>query len=206
MMNEVGYWVLDKAFESAAFFKSKGLDLQISVNISPTQLYDTLFVSKVRELSVKHKVNLAKMELELTEDVALSNSLMTKRQLSQVRALGLSIAVDDFGKGYSNLAYMRDLQIDTIKIDKTFVLGLGDNAVNRAIIEATQLIGIAMESDVTAEGIECVPHLHTLREVGIKTGQGFLFSKALPIDEFIKLTQRDLIVGDSLSHRRRNAS
>jgi diguanylate cyclase (GGDEF)-like protein len=206
MMNEVGYWVLDKAFESAAFLKSRGLELQISVNISPTQLYDTLFVSKVRELGSKYGINLAQMELELTEDVALSNSLMTKRQLSQVRALGLSIAVDDFGKGYSNLAYMRDLQLDTIKIDKTFVLGLGDNAVNRAIIEATQLIGTAMNSDVTAEGIENVQHLHTLREVGIETGQGFLFSKALPINDFIELTQSDLIVGDSLAYRSRGAS
>jgi diguanylate cyclase (GGDEF)-like protein len=206
MMNEVGYWVLEKAFESAAFLKSIGLELQISVNISPTQLYDTLFVSKVGELGTKYGVDLKNMELELTEDVALSNSLMTKRQLSEVRALGLSIAVDDFGKGYSNLAYMRDLQLDTIKIDKTFVLGLGNNAVNRAIIEATQLIGSAMKSDVTAEGIESVQHLHTLREIGIETGQGFLFSKALPIKEFMELTQRDLIVGSSLAYNSRKAS
>lgn len=206
MMNEVGYWVLGKAFESAALLKSKGLELQISVNISPTQLYDTLFVSKVEELGTKYRVDLKYIELELTEDVALSNSLMTKRQLSEVRALGLSIAVDDFGKGYSNLAYMRDLQLDTIKIDKTFVLGLGDNAVNRAIIEATQLIGTAMGSDVTAEGIESVQHLHALRDVGIETGQGFLFSKALPLKEFVELTQRDLIVGGSLAYSSRHVS
>ena len=206
MMNEVGYWVLDKAFESSAYFKSNGLNLQVSVNISPTQLYDTQFVSKVRELGIKYKVDLSDIELELTEDVALSNSLMTKRQLSEVRALGLSIAVDDFGKGYSNLAYMRDLTLDTIKVDKTFVLGLGEKDVNRAIIEAIQLIGQSMKSEVTAEGIESVQHLHTLREIGVKTGQGFLFSKALPINDFFELTQRDLIVGDSLAFRSRTGS
>ena len=206
MMNEVGYWVLEKAFASFSYFKSKGLDLQISVNISPTQLYDTQFVPKVKEFGDKHNVDLKGIELELTEDVALSNSLMTKRQLSQVRALGISIAVDDFGKGYSNLAYMRDLELDTIKIDKTFVLGLEDKDVNRAIIEATQLIGKAMKSEVTAEGIESLNHLHTLREIGVKTGQGFLFSKALPLDEFYELTQRDLIVGDSLAFRQRSVS
>lgn len=203
MMNEVGYWVLEKAFETALCLESLGLNIQVSVNISPTQLYDSQFVSKVKRLADNYAVDLSRLELELTEDVALSNSLLVKRQLSQIKALGLSIAVDDFGKGYSNLAYIRDIELDTIKIDKTFVMGLDRNPVNKAIIQASQLIAGALGCQVIAEGIESVEQLHALREIGISKGQGFLFSKAVPFERLVEFIHSDLIVGDSLAYRDR---
>ncbi|GAA0359956.1 hypothetical protein GCM10009092_25200 [Bowmanella denitrificans] len=203
MMNEVGYWVLERAFHSAMLLEGLGLDIQVSVNISPTQLYDSKFVAKVKRLAGLYRVNLANIELELTEDVALSNSLLVKRQLGQIKALGLSIAVDDFGKGYSNLAYIRDIELDTIKIDKTFVMGLDRNPVNKAIIQASQLIAGALGCKVIAEGIESVEHLHALREIGIDKGQGFLFSKAVPFERLVELIHTDLMVGDSLAYRNR---
>ncbi|GGO70709.1 putative bifunctional diguanylate cyclase/phosphodiesterase [Bowmanella pacifica] len=203
MMNEVGYWVLEKAFYSAMLLEQMGLELQVSVNISPTQLYDSQFVSKVKRLAADYAVNLSRLELELTEDVALSNSLLVKRQLSQIKALGLSIAVDDFGKGYSNLAYIRDIQLNTIKIDKTFVMGLDRNPVNKAIIQASLLIAGALDCQVIAEGIESVEQLHALREIGICKGQGFLFSKAVPFERLVEFIHTDVIVGDSLAYRDR---
>ncbi|GAB3015658.1 putative bifunctional diguanylate cyclase/phosphodiesterase [Bowmanella dokdonensis] len=203
MMNEVGYWVLERAFRSAFELQSRGIGLKVSVNISPTQLYDANFVSKVGKLARQYGLDLSKLELELTEDVALSNSLLVKRQLAEVKALGLSIAVDDFGKGYSNLAYIRDIALDTIKIDKTFVMGLDSNPVNKAIIQASQLIAAALGCRVIAEGIETVEHLHLLRDMGIEIGQGFLFSRAVPFDELLTLTQTDFMVGTSLAYRSR---
>lgn len=203
MMNELGYWTLERAFESALDFRSKGLDIQLSVNMSPTQLYDLNFITTLRHLSSQYSVPMSSLELELTEDVALSNSLMVKRQLSEARALGMKIAVDDFGKGYSNLAYMRDLSIDTIKIDKTFVLELENNDVNLAIIKAAQVIGSALNCEIVAEGIETIRQLHMLREIGIVSGQGYLFSKAIPADEFVALTHTDLAVGTSLAYTSR---
>lgn len=203
MMNEVGYWVLEKAFHCAFELQSQGLNLQVSVNISPTQLYDSRFVSKVRQLAQTYQVDLGQIELELTEDVALSNSLLVKRQLADIKALGLGIAVDDFGKGYSNLAYIRDIRLDTIKIDKTFVMGLENNPVNKAIIQASQLIAESINCQVIAEGIETVEQLHVLREMGILRGQGFLFSRAVPFRELVALTQTDLIVGTSLAYQHR---
>lgn len=203
MMNEVGYWVLERAFQTAFELQSRRLDLQVSVNISPTQLYDSRFVSKVRQLAKTYQVDLGQIELELTEDVALSNSLLVKRQLADIKALGLDIAVDDFGKGYSNLAYIRDIRLDTIKIDKTFVMELENNPVNKAIIQASQLIAESINCQVIAEGIETVEQLHLLREMGILRGQGFLFSRAVPFDELIELTQTDLIVGSSLAYQHR---
>lgn len=199
MMNQMGYWTLEEAFKAAVHLNAQGLNLKISVNMSPTQLYDLSFSANLRNLRDKYKVNLGQFELELTEDVALSNSFLAKRQLTEIRALGMSIAIDDFGKGHSNLAYMRDVVMDSIKIDKTFVMELDKSPVNKAIIEATQLIAKAMDCSVVAEGIETMQHLHILRELGIKEGQGFLFSKALPMQEFVKFSQQDLAVGSSFS-------
>lgn len=203
MMNELGYWVLDKAFYSALQLQMHGLDLQLSMNISPTQLYDAHFVSKVRALADLYGIDLRKIELELTEDVALSNSLLVKHQLAEIKAMGLSVAVDDFGKGYSNLAYLRDIELDTLKIDKTFVMGLDHNPVNRAIIEGSQLIAKAINCRVIAEGIETLSHLHTLRDIGIEAGQGFLFSKAVPLETLIELCAQEVIVGGSLAYNSR---
>lgn len=197
MMNEVGYWVLDEAFKAAKYLCRLDPKLKISVNMSPTQLYDPQFVTKLANYGKQHQVNLKQIELELTEDVALSNSFLVTKQLSAVRALGVSVAIDDFGKGYSNLAYLRDIHVDTIKIDKTFVMQLDQSPINRAIVEATQLIARSAGCAVVAEGIENIHHLHILREIGINEGQGFLFSRAVSIEAFVALTQQDLSVGDS---------
>lgn len=203
MMNELGYWTLEQAFKSAVQLRSIGLDFVLSVNMSPTQLYDFNFVPNLRQLSQKYLISLDRFELELTEDVALSNSLMVKRQLADARALGMQISVDDFGKGYSNLAYIRDLAIDTIKIDKTFVMELEKNPVNKAIIQAAQMIAAALECEIVAEGIETMEQMHQLRELGIISGQGFLFSKAVPLKQFMQLCQSDLAVGTSRAYQSR---
>lgn len=197
MMNELGYWTLEAAFRGLVGFLLHGVDITLSVNISPTQLYDTQLVNKLKSLSRQYDVPLTRIELELTEDVAVSNSLMVKKQLTELHLLGIKIAVDDFGKGYSNLAYIRELPIDSLKIDKTFVMELTDNPVNWAIIEAAKVIGNAKQCEVIAEGIETIEQLQILREIGIKWGQGYLFSKAVPLHGFIELAQRDIIVGGS---------
>jgi diguanylate cyclase (GGDEF)-like protein len=202
MMNELGYWTMENAFVHMREFDKAGLKIGLSVNISPTQLYDTQLVESLKALSASYEIALDRFELELTEDVALSNSLMVKKQLDQLRNLGLSISIDDFGKGYSNLAYIRDLTLDTLKIDKTFVLELDENPVNKAIIQAVKLIGDAKGCGVIAEGIETISHLHTLRESGIKQGQGFLFTPALPSKKFIDFAQSDLSIGYSPLNKR----
>ncbi len=197
MMQDLAYWTFDRAFYSVAELNSRGIDIMMSVNISPTQLYDSKLISHLKYLSHCYAVDLKRIELELTEDIALTNSLMVKKQLSQLRELGVGISVDDFGKGYSNLAYIRDLDINALKIDKSFVLELSDNPINRAIIEAARVIGKAKKCDVIAEGIETLEQLHILREVGLTMGQGYLFSQAIPLNEFIELTNQEIIVGDS---------
>ena len=197
MMNELAYWTFEQAFQNMVKLDAQGLNVSLSVNISPTQLYDSKLIPALVRLRDKYALDLSRFELELTEDVALSNSLMVKKQLHELGALGIGIAVDDFGKGYSNLAFIRELNIDALKIDKSFVMELGDNPVNRAIIEAAKIIGKAKNCQVIAEGVETTEQLHTLREIGILTGQGYLFSRAVPLNEFISLAHQDIMIGDS---------
>jgi EAL domain-containing protein (putative c-di-GMP-specific phosphodiesterase class I) len=117
---------------------------------------------------------------------------MVKRQLDEIRAMGIMVSMDDFGKGYSNLSFIRDLNLCAIKIDKTFVMELQENPVNKAIVEATKLICDAKNCEVVAEGIETIQQLNILKELGIFSGQGFLFSPAVKFESFVELCK----VGD----------
>lgn len=197
MMNELGYWTLEQAFRALVQLNALKMPIVLSVNISPTQLYDNQLVPTLTMLSDTYSMPLSSIELELTEDVALSNSLMVKKQLDELRSLGVSISVDDFGKGYSNLAYIRDLTLDALKIDKSFVMELEGDPVNRAIIEAAKIIGHAKGCSVVAEGIETIEQLHILREVNVSQGQGYLFSRAIPFNDFVTLAQQEIIIGNS---------
>jgi len=192
MMNELGYWTLEQSLKSIASMNEAGFFVRISVNLSPTQLYDPQLVTSLKSLLNKYKVQTHLLEIELTEDVALSNSLLVKRQLADIKNLGISISMDDFGKGYSNLSFIRDLELSAIKIDKTFVLELNNSPVNSAIVQATKTICDAKGCETYAEGIETLQQLEMLKSMGINKGQGFLFSKAVPISEYLN----QLLIGN----------
>ena len=202
MMNELGYWTLEQAFRTLAEFDAQRLSLSLSVNISPTQLYDNQLIPTLHMLSESYSIPMTRLELELTEDIALSNSLMVKKQLDELRGLGISISVDDFGKGYSNLAYIRDLHLDALKIDKAFVMELGSGDVNRAIIEAVKIIGVAKGCSVVAEGVETTEELERLQWHRCDVGQGYLLARPLwEADATAMLQARaQCVAGDNEAH------
>ena len=189
MMNELGHWTILHAFQRVRLLNKKGINITVSINLSPSQLYDSGLPRLLSDLLQQYEIQANMIELELTEDVVLSNSLMVKRQLDEIRAMGVKISMDDFGKGYSNLSFIRDLHLSAIKIDKTFVMDLEENPVNKAIVEATKLICDAKNAEVVAEGIETVQQLNILKDIGILSGQGFLFSPAVRFDFFVALCE-----------------
>ena len=190
MMNELGYWTLEAAFENLARMQVAGYQIPISVNLSPSQLYDTRLMPTMRRLMKDYAVPPELLELELTEDVMLTNSLLVKQQLDEIKSLGIALSMDDFGKGYSNLSLIRDLDLHAIKIDKTFVFELSESPVNSAIINATKVICDAKGCETIAEGIETPQQLSLLQALGINKGQGFLFSPAVPINEFLQQLEK----------------
>lgn len=154
--------------------------LTLSVNLSVRQLDHGNIVADVREAIEESGIDASTLTLEITETSLMHDTEVTRHRLAQLRELGVSLAVDDFGTGYSSLQYVQRFPIDVLKIDRTFVSGLGssagDNAVVQSMIELAQRLGV----HAVAEGIETPEQLALLRSLGADLGQGFLFSEPVP--------------------------
>ena len=169
-----------------------GKNVEIAVNLSPKQFNDGAHLIDVLCNSVaREKININQLQLEITEYVLLDNTSKTKHILDKLREVGFKIAIDDFGTGYSSLNYLSKLEVDILKIDQTFVSSLNDlrsEKLARLIIS----IGHSLGMEVVAEGIETQEQLQFLTDQGCDFGQGYLFSKPLPIEQYIEyqLTQQ----------------
>jgi diguanylate cyclase (GGDEF)-like protein/PAS domain S-box-containing protein len=152
----------------------------ISVNLSARQLLRTEVVTEVTEALRTGGLDPHALELEVTESVAMSHDGKTRRILRAFHDLGVRLAIDDFGTGCSSLAYLRELPFDALKIDRTFVGGLGRDPGSLAIIRATATLAHDLGLSVTAEGVETVEQARTLRQLPIDRAQGYYFSRPLP--------------------------
>jgi EAL domain-containing protein (putative c-di-GMP-specific phosphodiesterase class I) len=161
--------------------------LQISVNLSPRQFDDPNLVANVAAALSGARIDAASLKLEVTEGLIMRDTERSIATLRKLKNFGITIAIDDFGTGYSSLSYLRKLPLDVLKIDRSFVQGIGmsaeDDAIVRAIISMAQALGLS----VTAEGIETSEQAALLREWSCQTGQGYLFSRPLPAEEFVAL-------------------
>ena len=117
----------------------------------------------------------------------MENAQAVTERLHTLRALGVQLALDDFGTGYSSLSYLHRFPLDTLKIDRSFVMRMGDGGENREIVRTIVALGLNLGMNVVAEGIEDAAQLRDLRALGCKGGQGFFFSRPLPPDAALKL-------------------
>src|SRR5690606_30125615 len=138
----------------------------------------------VRQALQRHDLAPQALEIEVTESLVMERQELAQDVLGRLQAMGLTVAVDDFGTGYSSLAYLKDLPIDNLKIDRTFISDLPHGAgyipITRAIID----LGHALGFTVTAEGIETPEQLAFLQGAGCDTGQGYLISRPMPVSQF----------------------
>jgi diguanylate cyclase (GGDEF)-like protein/PAS domain S-box-containing protein len=187
MIVEIGDLVLNKACETLRKWKDIGLDIEIiSVNISSYQLEQKDIVNHFINIVNKYNIDAKSIELELTEYSIIDNLDKNIEILTQLRELGFIISIDDFGTGYSSMSYLKRLPVDIIKIDKSFVDEISvhqdDFAITHAIIQLSTDLGYS----VIAEGIECLEQENILTDIGCHMGQGFLYSKGLSYNDFIK--------------------
>lgn len=180
----LGEWILRESCRQATEWqKSNFPPLILSVNISGRQFEDRGFIDKLKNVLNETGLNPEMLELEITESV-LTNVKSTIEILKEIRKLGVLISVDDFGTGYSSLSYIKDLPIDAIKVDQSFVKDIHKNKeskeIARALINLANSIGIK----AIAEGIEQKEHVEQLRKDGYKLGQGFYYSRPLKSDAF----------------------
>jgi EAL domain-containing protein (putative c-di-GMP-specific phosphodiesterase class I) len=179
--------VLERACERFAAWLRAGVVFQghLSINVSPWQFAREDFVQQVTRVVESSQLPPERLMLELTESALLYDLEGTIQKLHALRALGLSVALDDFGTGYSSLAYLRDLPIDVLKIDKAFVLEL-DDATDHPLVESMIAIGRHMRMGVVAEGVETQLQHNMLVKLGCENFQGYLFAKPLPETDFLK--------------------
>jgi diguanylate cyclase (GGDEF)-like protein/PAS domain S-box-containing protein len=182
----IGMWAMEEACRQLAawqaMYPSMG-DISVAVNVSMRQLLQTSFLHEVRRILDSSGVIPQTIELELTETSAMANPLQTIENLTMLKKLGLCLALDDFGTGYSSLAYLQKLPIDILKVDKTFVHGLGTDQSDMEIIRLIMVLAQALKLQTIAEGVETRAHIEELRNMGCQIGQGYYFSAPLSADE-----------------------
>ena len=179
----IGLWVLDQALAQLRAWDDAGLTgLYMSVNVSMLQLTRGELVLELPTLLERHKLEGARLTLELTESLVMANPAKSIATLNRLCELGPRIAVDDFGTGYSSLAYLKRLPIDKLKIDKAFVHDLGINAEDTAITHSILALAHALELECVAEGVEHPAQVELLRAQGCHEAQGYYYCVPLPAD------------------------
>lgn len=179
----IGEWVLHEVCRQAAQWsgESPGAPpLLFSVNLSARQLAHPRLAETVAAAIADAGIDPSLLALEVTETAIMADPQLALRTLGLLGALGVQVAIDDFGVGYSSLAYLRELPVHAIKIDRAFVSGLDRSADDRAIVEAVVHLGHALGLTVTAEGIETPDQLARLEVLGCDAGQGYYFAKPQP--------------------------
>ena len=183
----IGEWVIEEACRQLARWQTAGIDIDMSVNISAKQLFGNDLRHLVKRVLTENRVEPSKLTLEVTESLLMDNVDEAIDVLKHLRTLGVKISIDDFGTGYSSMSYLKQLPIDELKVDRSFVMGVAESFHDRALVKATIFIAHAFGLTVVAEGIEENEQLKFLKNVKCNLFQGFLFSRPVAEDQMTRL-------------------
>ncbi|MEZ5229392.1 MAG: EAL domain-containing protein [Acidimicrobiales bacterium] len=172
--------VLENVVSDLGFFKSKGITLPVAVNLSTRDLLDGDLPQRIDTMVAFAGLSPADISFEITETAIMLDRNEVTARLNRLHELGYSFAVDDYGTGYSSLAYLRDLPVDTLKIDRSFICDLDIDQSNEVIVRSTIDLGHNLGLTVVAEGIEREGEFEALRRLGCDQAQGYLMSRPLP--------------------------
>lgn len=190
LIRQAGEWVLNEVCRTVvAWQKEVGIPLHVAVNVSPIQLKAGDFRQLVENAVKQNDLDLAKitLELEITENIFLSDLEQVREQLDSLRQMGIKIAIDDFGTGYSSLSYLIKLPIHYLKIDRAFVIDITKSRDAKAIVHAITSLAQSLRLQVVAEGIETEDQLEAMRTLDCEEFQGFLFSRPVSAEAMRKL-------------------
>ena len=190
LIEAIGGWVIDEVCRQDQAWRKEGLELNVSFNLSPRQLWQEEIADRIVTPILNAGMDPSRVTIEITESTAMTNPDRTLGILHALHARGLKLAIDDFGTGYSSLARLRYLPVQVLKIDRSFVRGLDRDEQNGSMVSA--MIALASNLGMTplAEGIETEAEWRALTERGCPRGQGFLFSRPVPADEIVALHRR----------------
>jgi EAL domain-containing protein (putative c-di-GMP-specific phosphodiesterase class I) len=178
-------WTLSSALAQVRAWRDRGVHVRAAVNLSARLLQDTGFPGRLRSLLDDSGVSAGSLELEITESAMMLDPARALRVIQEIDKLGVLISIDDFGTGYSSLGYLRDLPVHSLKLDKSFVMGMRGNSDDRIIVESTAQMAHALKLELVAEGVETGWDAQFLKAAGYDYAQGFLYSRALTPDKFL---------------------
>jgi EAL domain-containing protein (putative c-di-GMP-specific phosphodiesterase class I)/PleD family two-component response regulator len=184
LIEQAGAWVLAQGIADAARLRAEGFDLRMGINLSAVQLRLDTLADTLTEICTTHNLPHRRLELEITEGMAMHDPIETRILLEKLKSLGFSLSIDDFGTGHSALSYITDFPVDTIKIDRSFVTNITEGRKQRAIVTAISALSAQLGLTTIAEGIETERQRDYVDALGVHEIQGFLISRPLPFDEF----------------------
>ncbi len=195
----LGYWVIGEACRQAVVWRERRDEagqepwrLMMSINVSPRQLVERNFAARLLEIVDASRVDRDSLLLEVTETTVMRDPEHAIAVLETLKAQGMHICIDDFGTGYSSLSYLKRLPVETIKIDRSFVDGLGENQEDTAIVRAVIGMADSLRLLCVAEGVETPDQVDALRTLGCHIAQGFLFGRPLSVDRLAPFPRDDL--------------
>lgn len=182
----IGYWVLEQSCKHLAQWGHYQDYLVLSINLSPRQLFDEQLVERIEETRARYGLAPAQLEFEITESSAMQDIDYAVRVLSRLRALGYGLSLDDFGTGFSSLSHLRQLPVDTVKIDRSFIIGMGSNRQERVMVAGIVELASDLGKHVLAEGVETNAQLEMLDSLGCDEAQGFLIGRPMVAERFVE--------------------
>jgi diguanylate cyclase (GGDEF)-like protein len=183
----IGDWVLQEACRQNKAWQEAGMQaLPIAINLSAVHFQQSTLLRGVWQTLQDHELPADCLELELTESSIMQDAAATIRTMHQLKEVGVCLALDDFGTGYSSLSQLKGLPLDNLKLDQSFVRGLPDDSDDLAICTAVIAMGRALGLKVIAEGVETQAQLAELRRLDCDVGQGYLFARPMPADQFFE--------------------
>jgi EAL domain-containing protein (putative c-di-GMP-specific phosphodiesterase class I) len=195
-MLKIGYWGLRKAFEILEKLDELGFkDLKIAVNLSASQFLAPDLLPFLCEQSKIYNRDPSQIELELTERTVVLDIDQTLETMRQLKKMGFIFSIDDFGTGYSSLAYLKQMPVDIIKIDRSFVSGMSDNSADMQIVSSTIAMVQKLGMKVVAEGVETLAQMELLQGLECEIGQGYFISRPIPESELYSILPEKLAFG-----------
>ncbi len=179
LINTIGRWVIEEACRQAEQWRQQGLRMRVAVNLSGHQLRQDDLVPHIQACLRRHQIPPGRLTVEITESVAMEDTAQTRAAFERLRQAGLHVSIDDFGTGHSSLATLRRLPAAELKIDRAFIVDLGQNERARSIVQAVVQMARTLELRVVAEGVETTAQRDVLIALGCNELQGFLFAKPM---------------------------
>jgi diguanylate cyclase len=179
LLRPMTLYLLDTALRQANAWRSKGLEITVAVNLSMQNMLDLRLPNDLARLLTSWRLPAGSLELEITESTIMADHRRATTILSRLSKMGVRLSIDDFGTGYSSLAYLQELPVDAIKIDKSFVMEMHTDAGNATIVQSTVDLGHNLGLEVVAEGVETLESYNELAKLGCDYAQGYFLSKPL---------------------------